>query len=156
MKKWSREIVIEAPIEKVWELFNGSLEQMQSIMPQVVENKPVKITEEGVGSIYRQQYREGKRIQEYDVETLEYVDSPQEKKLKVGFVLANLFDITALYELVSVNEQTTQFRYTATNKALKWFMKPFMMLAGDKMVVSFVERVKQVAEDNFKKTTSSE
>lgn len=57
MKQWSREIVINTPIEQVWSYFNGSLEQMQKIMPQVVENTPVKITEEFVGSIYRQKYK---------------------------------------------------------------------------------------------------
>ena len=52
MKQWSKEIEINAPIEDVWILFNGSLEEMQKIMPQVVENKPKTITDEVVGSIY--------------------------------------------------------------------------------------------------------
>ncbi|MBS4206963.1 SRPBCC family protein [Bacillus sp. FJAT-50079] len=146
MKEWSKEIIIEAPIEAIWDLFDGSLEKMQLMMPQVIENKPVKITEEVVGSIYRQRYKEGKRIEEYDVETLLYLDEPNEKKLKVGFILANFFDITALYELKKIDETKTQFRYTATNKVLKWYFKPFLLFAGDKVVVSFVNRVKEVAE----------
>ncbi|WP_306301408.1 hypothetical protein [Thalassobacillus sp. C254] len=71
-------------------------------MPQVVEHKQIKITEEVVGSVYRQKYKEGKRIEEYEVETLEYTNTPQKKKLKVGFTLANVFEITALYELVKL------------------------------------------------------
>ncbi|HEY4553623.1 MAG TPA: SRPBCC family protein [Bacillaceae bacterium] len=146
MKQWSKEIVIEAPIERVWELLDGSLENMQSIMPQVVENKPVKVTEERVGSIYLQKYKEGKRIQEYEVQTLEYKDTPGQKRMKAGFVLANLFDITATYELAKITEDRTMFRYTTTNKPLKWYLKPFLMFAGDKVVVQFLDRVKQVAE----------
>ncbi|MFK4998871.1 SRPBCC family protein [Bacillus sp. N9] len=149
MKEWSKEVTIEAPIETIWDLFDGSLEKMQLIMPQVVEHKPVKITDEVVGSIYRQQYKEGKRIEEYDVETLLYLDEQNEKKLKVGFILANCFDITAQYELKRIDEARTQFRYTATNKVLKWYVKPFLLFASDKVVVAFVERVKQVAESNF-------
>ena len=34
-----------------------------------------------------------------------------------------------------------------TNKALKWFIKPFLWFAGDKVVVQFLERVKKVAEE---------
>ena len=64
MKQWSREIEIKAPIEDVWMLFNGSLEEMQKIMPQVVENKPIKITDEMVGSIYFQKYLRGKPVME--------------------------------------------------------------------------------------------
>jgi carbon monoxide dehydrogenase subunit G len=45
MKQWTKEIEINAPIEKVWNLLNGSLEQMQKIMPQVIGNSPVKLTE---------------------------------------------------------------------------------------------------------------
>ena len=44
----------KCPIENVWKLLDGSLADMQKIMPQVIENKPVKVTEEVVGSIYRQ------------------------------------------------------------------------------------------------------
>ncbi|WP_243388065.1 SRPBCC family protein [Bacillus kexueae] len=146
MKSWSKEIEINAPIEVVWELFDGSLENMQKIMPQVLENTMVKETEEKVGSISRQKYQEGKRVMEYDVETLEYENTTDFKNLKVGFNLANMFDITAKYELTKIDENTTHFKYTATNKPLKWFIKLFLMFANDKVVVEFVERVKKVAE----------
>ncbi|MCY1447660.1 hypothetical protein D9M71_642900 [compost metagenome] len=146
MKTWTKTININAPIENVWKLLDGSLADMQKIMPQVIENKPVKVTEEGVGSIYRQKYKEGKRIETYDVETLEYSNTPDKKILKVGFVLANLFEITAYYELNKINETETFFTYSVTNNALKWFVKLFLLFASDKVVVQFLERVKTVAE----------
>lgn len=146
MKQWTREIEISAPIEEVWKLFNGSLEEMQKIMPQVVENKPVTITEEVVGSIYRQQYKEGKRIEEYDVETLEYLNKPDRKKLKVGFSLANMVEITALNELNKINDHKTSLKYTVTNRPLKWYVKFFLLFASEKTVVLYLERVKEVAE----------
>jgi hypothetical protein len=152
MKEWSKEIEINAPIELVWGLLNGSLEEMQKIMPQVVGHIPVKITDEGVGSIYRQKYKEGKRIEEYDVETLEYVNNPVNKKLKVGFTLANMFEITALYELNQTDPQKTQFRYTSTNRPLKSFLKLFLLFSSNKVVVQFCERVKKLAEEEYEKT----
>ncbi|MEH7012305.1 SRPBCC family protein [Neobacillus niacini] len=147
MKEWTKEIEIDAPIEKIWDMFDGSLEKMQKIMPQVVGNTPVKVTEEGVGTIYRQQYKEGKRIEEYDVETLEYLNTPDHKKMKVGFTLANIFEITAAYELKKINEHKTRFKYTATNKPLKAIFKLFLWFASDKTVVKFVDRVKELAEE---------
>ncbi|WHY85719.1 SRPBCC family protein [Neobacillus novalis] len=152
MKSWSKEIEIEAPIDQVWGLLDGSLEEMQKIMPQVVDHKPVKVTDVGVGSIYRQKYKEGKRIEEYDVETLEYENAPDKKKLKVGFTLAKMFEITALYELSQINQQKTLFTYTCTNRPLKSFLKLFLLFASDKIVVQFCERVKNVAEEEYKKT----
>lgn len=146
MKQWTKEIEIDAPIEQVWKYLDGSLENMQKIMPQVVSNEPISITEEVVGSVYLQKYREGKRVMEYEVKTLEYIDSPNEKKMKVGFTLANMFDITARYQLIKLNEEQTKLIYTATNDPLKWFVKLFLMFANDKVVVEFVERVKRVAE----------
>ena len=147
MKEWSKEIEINAPIEKIWDLFDGSLKKMQKIMPQVVGHTPVKVTEEGVGTIYRQQYKEGKRIEEYDVETIEFLNTPDHKKLKVGFTLANIFEITAAYELNKISEHKTRFKYTATNKPLKTIFKLFLWFASDKTVVKFVERVKELAEE---------
>ncbi len=146
MKEWTKDIEIEAPIDKVWDLLNGSLENIKKIMPQVIANEPITITETGVGSIYRQKYKEGNRVQEYDVKTLEFLDTPDHKKLKVGFTLAKLFEITAYYELKKVEDGKTWFRYTATNNPLKWFIKLLIFLASDKIVVKFVERVKKVAE----------
>lgn len=146
MKQWKKEIEIHAPIEHVWKYLDGSLENMQKIMPQVVSNEPISITEEVVGSVYLQKYREGKRVMEYEVKTLEYIDSPNEKKMKVGFTLANVFDITARYQLIKLNEEQTKLIYTATNDPLKWFVKLFLIFANDKVVVEFVERVKRVAE----------
>lgn len=145
MKQWTKEIVINAPIEVVWKLFDGSLANMQKIMPQVVEHKPVKITEEGVGSVFRQKYKEGNRIEEYDIKTLDFLDDENNKKLKVGFTLANMFEITALYELIQMNNKTL-FRYTVTNRPLKWFVKLLLLFANEKVVIQFVERVKRVAE----------
>lgn len=146
MKKWTKDIEINAPIERVWKFFDGSLVEMRKIMPQVIENKPVNITEEVVGSVYRQKYKEGKRIEEYDVETLEYLNTLNEKKLKISFTLANMFEITALYELVKISETKTSLTYTVTNRPLKWFVKLFLIFATDKVVVEFLERVKKVAE----------
>ncbi|MGG1678072.1 SRPBCC family protein [Neobacillus sp. NRS-1170] len=152
MKEWTKEIEIDAPIDYVWDLLEGPLEKMQKIMPQVVDHQPVKLTDEVVGSIYRQKYKEGKRIEEYDVETLDYLNTPDKKKLKVGFTLAKMFEITALYELNPLNENKTLFKYTCTNRPLKSFLKLFMLLASDRVVVQFCERVKETAEDEFKKS----
>lgn len=147
MKQWTKEIEIDASIEHVWTYLDGSLENMQKIMPQIVSNEPVAITEGMVGSIYLQKYKEGKRVMEYEVETLDYLDSPNEKKMKVGFTLGGMFEITAGYELVKLDDDKTRFIYTTSNRPLKWFVKLFLLFANDKVVVDFVERVKRVAEN---------
>ncbi|WP_057913833.1 SRPBCC family protein [Peribacillus muralis] len=146
MKKWTKAIEINAPIEQVWKYLDGSVENMQKIMPQVIEQKPVKITEEVVGSIYRQKFKEGKRTEEYDIETLEYTNEADEKKVKVGFILAKMFEITALYELNKINDTKTSLTYTVTTRPLKWYLKFLLIFATDKTVVEFLERFKKVAE----------
>jgi ligand-binding SRPBCC domain-containing protein len=147
MKEWTKGTEIEAPIDRVWKYFEGSLEDMQKIMPNVIGNELVKETENGVGTVYRQKYQEGKRVQEYEVETLLYQNDSDFKKMKVGFTLANMFEITATYELKKLEDNKTYFQYTTTNTPLKWFVKLLLKLANsDKVVVRFVERVKHVAE----------
>lgn len=146
MKQWSSEIEIDRPIEKIWLYLDGPLEQMRKIMPQMIENKPVRLKDDVVGSIYRQKYKDGKRTMEYDVHVLEYSNHLNHKKLKIGFTLSNSFEITALYELHRIDDQKTRLRYTATHKAMKWLFKLFMIFTTDKVVVTFLERVKRVAE----------
>lgn len=115
-KQWARQIEINAPIEEVWEFLDGSLENMQRIMSQVVDHKPIRETEEKVGSIHRQKYREGKRVIEYDVKTVQYENTPTKKLLQVAFNLANMFDITAKYELEKIDEQKTLFTQLSQSK----------------------------------------
>ena len=57
-----------------------------------------------------------------------------------------MFDITARFELVKLNDHKTLFKYTTTNRPLKWFVKLFLLFGTDKVVVEFVQRVKKVAE----------
>jgi hypothetical protein len=147
MKEWTKDIEIHAPIDQVWKLFNGALEDMQKIMPNVVGNELVKESEGGVGTVYRQKYQEGKKVQEYNVETLEYQNNDDYKKLKTRFNLANAFEITTTYELRKLDDGNTYFRYTTTNEPLKWLMKIIVKLGnGDKVVEQFVGRVKNIAE----------
>ncbi|MCA0988347.1 SRPBCC family protein [Guptibacillus algicola] len=146
-KKWDQSIEIQAPIEVVWGYLDGSLENMQKIMPNVVENTPIKVTDEGVGSISRQKYREGKRVMEYDVHTLAYMNKEDEKKLTIAFNLGGMFDIQGTYELFKQSEEVTKLRYTGFNEPLKWYIKPFVLLSGDKVVNEFLNRVKRVSEN---------
>ncbi|WP_353957966.1 hypothetical protein [Peribacillus simplex] len=69
-----------------------------------------------------------------------------EKKLKVGFTLAKMFEITAFYELNKITDNKTSFTYTVTSRPIKWFLKLLLVFATDKVVVEFLERVKKVAE----------
>ena len=146
MKKWSREIEIDAPIEQVWALFDGSLEDMQKIMPQVTANESIEETDEIVGSINLQKFKEGKQVMEYLVETLEYVNTPEEKKKEIGFTLADIFEVTRGYELIMLDDHKTLFKYTSTNRALKLYVRLFSLFASNKVSLSFVQRVKEVAE----------
>lgn len=148
LKQWTKSIEIDVPIEEVWQYVDGDLEKMQQIMPNVVSNTPITVTEDVVGSIHRQEYREGKRVEAYDVHVTEYENTPTHKKMKVEFVLANCFEITAKYELESISPSKTRLTYTATNKALKWFVHLFLLFANEKTVVKFVASVKKVAESN--------
>jgi hypothetical protein len=153
MKQWTKDIVINTPIEAVWKYLNGSSENMQKIMPQVVEHTPIKITDEGIGSVYLQKYKEGKRIEEYEVETLEYSNEPNHKKLKVGFTLAKMFEITAFYELERIDDHKTKLTYTVTNRALRWLAKLFLLMANEKVVVGFLKKVKKVAESEYQQAS---
>src|SRR5699024_5191873 len=117
MKQWEEDIRINAPIDQVWKLFDGPLEDMQKVMPNLVANEPIKQTEDMVGTIYQQKF-EGKREQTYDVEVMEYEKESDFRKLKVSFSLSNIAHITTTYELEKVDESTTRFRYITTNKPL--------------------------------------
>lgn len=94
-----------------------------------------------VGSLYSQKYKEGKRIMEYDVEILEYLDASNEKGGN-RFYPCKMFEITAQYELIKLDDHKIYLKYATTNRPLKWFGKLLLLFSTDKVVIEFVKRVK--------------
>jgi len=147
MLTWSKEIIIDANIETIWNLFE--VDNIQRIMPQVIEHKVIEGRIGEVGTKYRQKYQEGKRIETYIVEDLEHEDLPDKKHHRIGFVLAKMFEIEAAYTLVKIDEETTSFVYSGQNKGLNFVSKTLLIIGGmknnEKIVLEFMERVENEA-----------
>ena len=147
MIKWHEERIIPVNIETIWHLFE--LENIQRIMPNVVENKVLEQKEGVVGSTYQQKYKEGKRIETYIVEDLEYENTPLKKHNKIGFTLAKAFDIEAAFTLHKIDEDQTKFIYQGENKGLNFLGKVLLKLGGEKnnnkVVTEFMDRVETEA-----------
>ncbi|UNK16293.1 SRPBCC family protein [Paenibacillus sp. N3/727] len=147
MLQWNEETIIEANIETIWNLF--ALENIQRIMPQVVENEVIERKEGVVGTKYRQKFKEGKRIETYIVEDLEYENTPHRKHNKSGFTLARIFEIETSFTLLKVDDKHTRFIYSGQNKGVNWLGKVMLKLMGfknnQKVVFEFMERVRSEA-----------
>ncbi|MFG6497601.1 SRPBCC family protein [Fictibacillus sp. UD] len=145
MLTWKEEKTIPANIEKVWELFSD--ENLQRIMPNVVEHTPIEKKEGVVGSTYRQSYKEGRRIETYTVETLGYEDKENEKHLAIGFNLAKAFEIQTAFTLIKIDESKTRFIYEGSNKGINFLGKVMLKIAGDKnnnkVVQDFMDTVEK-------------
>jgi hypothetical protein len=147
MIKWHEERVIPVNIEVIWNLFE--LVNIQRIMPNVIENKVLERKEGVVGSKYQQKYKEGKRVETYIVEDLEYENTPERKHNKIGFTLAKAFEIEASFTLVKLNEEETNFIYTGQNTGLNFLGKVLLKLGGEKnnnkVVTDFMDLVESEA-----------
>jgi hypothetical protein len=147
MIKWRKEIVIPANIETVWKLFD--LDQIQRIMPNVVEHKPIQIKEGVVGSTYQQTYQEGKRKETYTVTDLEYENTNQMKHNKIEFTLAKAFRIQASFTLIKEEAQKTKFIYSGQNEGVNFLGRSLLKLGGtknnEKVINDFVHLVRDEA-----------
>ncbi len=153
MIKWNEEKVITVNIETIWTLFE--LENIQRIMPNVIENKVLERKEGVVGSKYQQKYKEGKRVETYIVEDLEYENTPEKKHNRIGFTLAKAFEIQAAFTLIKLNENETKFIYQGQNHGLKFLGKVLLKMGGEKnnnkVVTDFMELVEKEALKEAKK-----
>ncbi|WP_028608372.1 SRPBCC family protein [Paenibacillus harenae] len=153
MITWSKEIKIPASIETVWRLFD--LDQIQRIMPNVIEHKPVDLKEGVIGSTYQQTYQEGKRKETYIVTDIEYENTGRLKHKRIEFVLAKAFKIQAGFTLKKVDENLTTFIYTGQNEGINFLGRSLLRLGGsknnDKVVDEFVDLVRSEAVKDAKK-----
>lgn len=149
MKTWEHETTINAPIEEVWQLFDGPVEKIKKVMPNIISIEQIKETESQIGNVYRQRFKNGKRIQTYDVETLEYQNGPDYKKLKTKFTIPRMMTITTLYSLQKIEEGKVKFYYESTNEPLRLRMRILQLFVGKKHIISFVDHVKAIAESDY-------
>lgn len=147
MMKWSKERVIPVNIDTVWNLFE--LENIQRIMPNVVEHKLIEAKEGVVGSKYQQKYREGKRVETYIVEDLEYENTDTKKHKRIGFTLAKIFNIEAAFTLIKVDENHTRFIYQGHNEGANFVGRMMLKMSGqkenEKVVTGFMDLVEKEA-----------
>ncbi|MFD1359647.1 SRPBCC family protein [Fictibacillus halophilus] len=147
MITWNEEKVISVNIEKVWELFSD--ENLQRIMPNVVEHTPIEKKEDIVGSTYRQSYKEGRRVETYIVETLGYENTESKKYLRIGFTLGKAFEIETAFTLIKIDEMRTRFIYMGFTKGINFLGKVMLKIAGDKnnnkVVKDFMDKVEEEA-----------
>ncbi len=151
MKKWQSDIIVNKNIEDVWAFLDGNEENLKIMDSNIVSNKVIEETEERIGSRYLQVYREGKREEEYEVICKDYLDTENKKVLHIGFELAGMFDLNAIYTLEKIDENTTKVIYETTNQPLKFFAKVMMILPGtgsSKLLEKHLNHIKDVVEND--------
>ncbi|MCP3740160.1 SRPBCC family protein [Rossellomorea sp. BNER] len=147
MIQWKEEIIIEANIEKVWELFFDK--NIKKIMPKVEEHTLIEKKEGEVGARHEQKYREGKRVETYIVETLAYKDGEDEKQKQISFVLGKAFEINLTFTLHKIDETHTKFIYEGQNRGVNFVGRAMLKLGGKKsnqnVVQEFMQQVQKEA-----------
>jgi len=149
MKKWSHEITISAPIEGVWSLFDYSQDQTKKIIPKLISIEPVEQTEELVGSVYRQVFRQRGVVQEHFIKILDYKDTPDYKLLKTNFEIEGMINVTTTYEVKRLSKNKTSFKTEIINEPLRLDMKFMLFFAGKKPAVDFCKQVQLAAEADY-------
>lgn len=149
VKPWIGDIVIHAPIDRAWMLFDNSEAHVQKIIPNVVSHTLLEKTSDIVGSRYLQKYVEGKRSIEYVVTVHDYLDTPDFKKIVLHFRIPKCFDVLITHSLTRTNDSTTAYHYRVEHKPLVWWLGLTLFLGQwrvPKMVAQHLDRVKKAAE----------
>lgn len=151
MKKWKKEIMIQAPIEFAWNFFYGDLEKKKMIFPKVTDEEIIKQTENRTGSIIKQTYQNGNSTEQYDLTIKKYINEVNNKVLTESFILNNRFKMTTEYELVSLTDNSTKFIYTSINKPKNPLLGIFQLFGSDEVILNFMERTKEAIESEYEK-----
>ncbi|GEN46868.1 SRPBCC family protein [Alkalibacillus haloalkaliphilus] len=148
MLTWKEKRRIPTNIETVWALFQP--DQLQRIMPKVVEHELIEGEQGQVGSKHKQSYQEGERVETYIVETLAYEDKEDYKHLTMTFNIGKAFKIERSYTIITKGSQESLLTYEGANRGTNWFGKLFLKLApsskNDQVVQEFLDRVVEEAE----------
>ncbi|HSP23347.1 MAG TPA: SRPBCC family protein [Planococcus sp. (in: firmicutes)] len=144
MIEWKQKRIIDANIEKVWELFKDA--HIQKIMPKLERHSLIEKREDEVGAKHEQTYRQGSRLETYIVETVAYKDTPDEKLKQLHFVLANLFEIDLQFRLQKISEQQTRFVYEGSNRGTNLMGRTMLRMGGSKSNMDTVNEFMDLVE----------
>lgn len=152
--KWNETININCNINKVFELMDLNNEHTRKIlMPNVISHTPLHLCDEVIGSVYKQEYIEGKKVQTYNVKITDYLDSAEKKISSFEFTLEKFAKIQGVYTLVKIDENNTELNYSGssigTNFAFKALIYLFSILSFRKNeALKYITNVKVLAEQN--------
>lgn len=134
-------------IDEIWDLLNND-QLIKEIDPKVILNEPIELKEGKVGSTYRQQYQEGKKIQEYIVEVSKFEDTKGLKRFGFTFDLAKVCHIEAEYTLKAITHTRTQFTYEVEQQPLSFGMKIMFKLMPksivNKQTMAHIEKIEEL------------
>lgn len=149
MKKWKREISINAPIEFVWPFIYGDIEKKKLIFPKVTAEEIIVHKEEIVGSLINQTYQNGSYTEQYELTILKYTNESNYKALQESFLLNDRFRMTTEYEIESQGDMTTKFIYTSINKPKNILLNIFQLFGNDEVIMRFMNRTKETIETAY-------
>ena len=147
MIKWKEEKVFDQNIEKVWSLFADK--NIQKIMPKVEEHRLIEKQENEIGAKHLQTYKEGKRMETYEVETLAYEDTEEKKHKQITFVIGKAFQVNLQFTLLKLSDNQTRFIYGGFNEGINFVGRAMLKMGSAKsnmkVVNEFMERVEAEA-----------
>lgn len=149
MKKWKKEITINAPIDYVWSFFYGDIEKKKIIFPKVTSEEMLHQTDDVIGSVVLQTYQIGSVTQQYEITIKDFTDEVHTKALVEHFLLNDRFYITTEYKLKSIDESSTTFYYTSINKPKNILLSVFQLFGKADVVNNFMNRVKTAIENTY-------
>ena len=156
MKKWKKEILLNAPIEFAWLYFYGDISKKKRIFPKVVDEEVIKQTETIIGTIINQSYQNGSLIEQYEITIKKYTNDSNYKAIQESFLLNNRFKMTTEYELVSQSDKITKFIYTSINKPKNPLLSIFQLFGSDEVIVNFLNKAKLAIELDFEQSQNKE
>lgn len=151
MAELKGDINIKRNIEKCFELFDFSEENVKriddTILFHTVENK----TPETVGTTYLQGRDVQGDILETTLKITEYVEEESCKKIGAHFNVNDIYEVNYYYKLDKVDENNTTFTYYIKSQPTKFLMKVVHKLSRmDKKsnIDSFLQHIKTLIESN--------
>ena len=149
MKKWKKDIIINAPIEFAWPYFYGDLEKKKAIFPKIINEETLKETTEVEGTVFRQVYQNGSVNDSYDITIKRFIDESNHKLVQEAFILNNMFRMKVDYELHSIDDNQTKFTYKSINRPRNPLLSLFQLFGKDDVIIRFMNRTKNTIESAY-------
>ncbi len=141
-------ICVSVEIDKIWDLFDFSENNVKKLDPNITENKNTKLKSTVVGSTFNQKFELNGKCYSHDVKITHYQNNGNKRTIGVEYYYAKKYKVNRILTFEKMGEYETKITCVIERDPINFIQKIMFYFRKPQTVESYLNHVKNVIENS--------